>query len=74
MQPHMDFETTCSRVPFVAASESACKGLLAGMSQLVGLQMSLGDELVLAYAASEGTLTCVRSHVGFEVPCFGKLF
>ena len=36
----------------------------------MGLQMSLGDELVLADAASERTLTSVRAHVGFKVPGF----
>lgn len=70
MQPHVDFETTCSRVPLITASESAGEGFLAGMSKLVSLQMALSDELVLAYAASEGTLTCVRPHVGLEVSCF----
>jgi len=74
MKSHMIFENGSSRVAFFTVSKSTGKGFLACMGVLMSLQMPLCDELFFADDASEGTLTCVRAHVGLEVSYFCKLF
>lgn len=36
--------------------------------------MTLGDELLVALNANEGSLSCVGPHVGLQIACFSKLF
>lgn len=74
MQPHVDLKATGSRVPFVTARHSAHERLLARMGKLVCLQVTLGDELLVALVADEGSLTGVSSHMRLQVARFGELF
>ena len=62
----MNLETASSGVLFVAAFEEADEGLHARVRQLMRLQVTLGDELLAALAASEGSLARVRPHVSLE--------
>jgi len=63
----VNLETASSGVLFVAAFEEADEGLHARVRQLMRLQVTLGDELLAALPASEGSLTRVRPHVSLEV-------
>lgn len=74
MQPHVDLKATGSRVPFVTAWHGAHERLLARMGKLVCLQVTLGDELLVALVADEGSLTGVSSHMRLQVARFGELF
>lgn len=69
----MDLEPAGPRVPLVAARNVADKRLLTSVRQLVRLQVPLGDELLEAFVANEGSLSCVRPHVRLQVACLGKL-
>jgi hypothetical protein len=65
MKPLMNFESARSRVSLVAAWVVANERFLAGVRQLVGLEVPFGDELLVALFADEGPLSSVGSHVGF---------
>lgn len=43
------------------------------MSQFMGLQVTFGDELLVALLAYKGALTSMGTHVGFEIACLWKL-
>jgi hypothetical protein len=74
MKSHVDLQTTGSGVSFVAAVNFADKRFLTGMSQLMGLQVSLGYKLLIALYADEWSLSGVGPHVRLEVTCLSKLF
>lgn len=73
MEPHVNFESACSRIPFVAARNIAHERLLSGMRQLVSLEVSFGDKLLKALAAFERAFSGVSSHVRLKVARFGEL-
>jgi hypothetical protein len=74
MKSHVDLQTTSSRVSFVAAVNFAHKRFLAGMSQLMGLQVALGNKLLIAFDADEWSLSGMGPHMRLQVTCFSKLF
>lgn len=67
MQSLMNFEPPSPGVPFGAPWMRTDKRLLSCVGQFVGLQMALGDKLLVALRAHEGPLACVRAHVGLEI-------
>ena len=74
MKSDVDFKSTGPRVALVTRFEGASERFLACMRKLVCLQVTLGDELRLAYVTSEGSFTSVRSHVGFQVARLSEFF
>ncbi len=50
----------------------ALEGFLPSVGQLVRLQVTLGDELLLTEAANEGALARVRTHVRLQVTSLRK--
>lgn len=74
MKSDVDFKSTGPRVALVTRFEGASERFLAGMRKLVCLQVTLGNELRLAYVTSEGSFTCVRPHVGFQVARLSEFF
>jgi hypothetical protein len=73
MQTDMDLQPTSTGVAFVAATEGANERLLTSMSVLMSLQMTLCDEVVVAYLAGKGPLTGVSAHVGLKISSLGEL-
>ena len=69
----MDLEPPSARIAFVAATEGAHKRLLPGMRVLVGLKVTLSDEVVVTDRAGEGSLAGVGAHVSFEVASLSEL-
>lgn len=63
MEPLMNLQSACSGVLLVAVYVVADKGFFTSMSQFVGLQMALCNELLLALFAHEWSLPCVGPHV-----------
>jgi hypothetical protein len=63
MKSHVDLQTTGSRVSFVAPVNFAHKRFLTGMSQFMGLQVALGNKLLIALYADEWSLSSVGPHV-----------
>jgi len=74
MKSHVDLQATGSRVSFVAPVNFAYKRFLAGMSQLMGLQVTLGYKLLIALYANKWSLSGVGPHMRLEVTCLSKLF
>ena len=67
MQPLMDLQPACSRIPLVAPGMSAYKWFLTGMRQFMSLQMALSDELLAALVTHEGPFTSVSAHMRLQV-------
>ena len=64
----MNFEPTGARVALVAAVEGADEGLLPGMRQLVGLQVTLRNKVLVAAIAPEWAFSSVGAHMRLQVP------
>jgi len=69
----MNLESAGSRVLFIAAVELAHEGLQASVSQLVSLEVTLCDELLVALRTLERTFAGVSAHVGLQVSRLLKL-
>lgn len=74
MKSHVDLQATGSGVSFVASMNLAHKRFLTGMGQLMGLQVALGNKLLVALNADEWSLSSVGPHVSLQVTCLSKLF
>ena len=63
MKSHVDLQATGSGVSFVASMDLANKWFLTGMSQLMGLQVTLGNKLLVALNADKWSLSSMGPHV-----------
>lgn len=71
MHSHVDFEAASPSVALVA--NDADEGPLTRVGEHMGLQVTLGNELILAVAAAEGTLSRVRAHVSLQISSLAEL-
>lgn len=60
-------KSSCSGISFSASLVSTGERLLPSVGELVGLQMPLCDELLVALTTDEGSLACVGPHVSLQV-------
>ena len=70
----MDLEPASSRVALITTMYGADKWLFARVCQFMSLQVALGDELLITFAALKGPLARVSTHVGLQVSRLGELF
>lgn len=70
----MDLEPSRPGVSLIAAGVGANERFFTCVGELVSLEVALGDELLVALAAAERTLSSVSSHVGFQISRFRKFF
>ena len=59
----MDFEATSSGILFVAAWMGADEGFLTSVGELMGLQMTFGNERLLALLAHKWSFASVSTHM-----------
>jgi len=69
----MDLEPACTAVSLVAAWDLTYKWFLSSMCEFMGLQVTLGDKLLFAFATFKWPLSCMRTHVRLEVSSLCKL-
>ena len=68
----MNLKSASPRVPLIAVSIVANEWFFTGMGQLMGLQVALSDELLLALVADEWSFASVSPHMGLEISSFRK--
>lgn len=74
MNSRVNFEPTGAGVALVAAVEGADEGFLPGVRQLVGLQVTLRNKVLVAAITPEWAFSRVSAHMRLQVPSLRKLF
>jgi len=63
----MNFKSPSSGITFVTTWVRTDERFFTGMSELMGLEMTFGNELLATLATIEGSLTSMCSHVSFQI-------